>query len=358
MIKFSAAGPVPESDWLFVRRLLIVLAITALAAAIWALSDMILLLFGAVLIAVMLRAIADPITAYIRIPDPWALLLAGLLVIAILVLAAYFLGPELAKQMRGLFERLPVALARITEELQIASFADLLKGSSAASSLGNLASRVFAWSSTVLGALASLALVIFGGIYLAANPTLYRDGFLMLVPPRLHSNVEATFEDASEALKRWLSGQLIAMILVGVSTALGLWLVGVPSALALGFITGLAEFVPIIGPIIAAVPTILIASGQDWQTVLWAIGVLVVVQQVESYLIMPLIANQTVTVAPAVGLFALVAMGVLFGSLGLLFGFPLVIVIDIAVRRLYVRDTLGERVEILGEPISAPKDRV
>ena len=127
-----------------------------------------------------------------------------------------------------------------------------------------------------------------------------------------------------------------------------------PSAFALGFIVGIAEFVPIIGPILAAIPALLIASSQDLQTVLLALAVLVVVQQVESNLIMPLIADRMVSIAPAVGLFAVVAMGVLFGPLGLLLGFPLAIVFDVAVRRLYVRDTLGQPVQIVGMPTQDP----
>ena len=170
------------------------------------------------------------------------------------------------------------------------------------------------------------------------------------MPPAVQPNVNATLDDSGEALKRWLAGQVIAMLLVGVFTGVGLWLAGVPSAFALGFIAGLAEFVPLIGPILAAIPALLIASTQDWQTVLLALAVLVVVQQVESNLISPLIADRMVSIAPAVGLFAVVAMGVLFGPLGLLLGFPLAIVFDVAVRRLYVRDTLGERVEIMGKP--------
>ena len=192
--------------------------------------------------------------------------------------------------------------------------------------------------------------MLFGGIYLAINPRLYRDGLVKLVPPAVQPNVNATLDDSGEALKRWLAGQVIAMLLVGVFTGAGLWLAGVPSAFALGFIAGLAEFVPLIGPILAAIPALLIASTQDWQTVLLALAVLVVVQQVESNLITPLIANRMVSIAPAVGLFAVVAMGVLFGPLGLLLGFPLAIVFDVAIRRLYVRDTLGERVEIMGKP--------
>jgi predicted PurR-regulated permease PerM len=357
MARSRTASPAPGSDWAFVRRVLIVFALAALAAMIWMLSDIILLLFGSILIAVLIRAIADPITAYLRLEDPWAVMLAVLLVVAVLAVAAYALGPELVKQLRALFENLPRAFTHIAEELQLGSFADLLKGSSVASTLGNLVSRIFSWGSTVLGVLASFALVVFGGIYLATNPALYRDGFIKLVPPRLHTNVTATLADAAEALKLWLRGQLIAMVLVGVFTGLGLWLVGVPSALALGLISGLAEFVPIVGPIVAAVPTVLVAGALDWQTMWWAIGVLVLVQQVENYLIMPLIAKRMVSVAPAVALYALVAMGVLFGPLGLLFGFPLVIVIDVAVRGLYVHDTLGEQVEILGAEASAGKAR-
>ena len=121
------------------------------------------------------------------------------------------------------------------------------------------------------------------------------------------------------------------------------------AAFALGFIAGIAEFVPIIGPILAAIPALLIASAGPANGPL-ALAVLVVVQQVESNLIMPLIADRMVSIAPAVGLFAVVAMGVLFGPLGLLLGFPLAIVFDVAVRRLYVRDTLGQPVQIVGKP--------
>jgi predicted PurR-regulated permease PerM len=88
---------------------------------------------------------------------------------------------------------------------------------------------------------------------------------------------------------------------------------------------------------------------------LWTIGIIIVVQQVESNLITPLIIGRSVSVAPGVALFAIVAMGVLFGPLGLLFGFPLALVADVAVRRLYVSDTLGEHVEIMGKPAKTAK---
>lgn len=345
------ARTTPEHrDLAFVRRVFIVVAIGVLVAAIWALSDILLLLFGAVLFAVMLHAVAAPLEAHLRLSRLPALALGGALMVLLLAAAVVFLGPELAAQMRTLFTTLPEAANRLLGYFQLGSMVDLIKDGTAASALGGLASRVIAWSTTLAGALASLLLVLFGGIYLAINPRLYRDGLVKLVPPAIQPNVNATLDDAGEALKRWLAGQLIAMLLVGVFTAAGLWLAGVPSAFALGLIAGLAEFVPLIGPILAAIPALLIASTQDWQIVLLALAVLVVVQQVESNLIAPVIADRMVSIAPAVGLFAVVAMGVLFGPLGLLLGFPLAIAFDVAVRRLYVRDTLGERVEIMGKP--------
>ena len=339
-----------HSDLAFVRRVFIVVAVGVLIAAIWALSDILLLLFGAVLFAVMLHAVAAPLQTHLRLGQRAALALGGALVVMILAAAGVFLGPELVAQMRNLFTTLPEAANRLLGHFQLGSMADLIKDGTTASALGGLASRVIAWSTTVAGALASLLLVLFGGIYLAISPRLYRDGLVKLVPPPIQPNVNATLDDAGKALKRWLAGQLIAMLLVGFFTGTGLWLAGVPSAFALGFIAGLAEFVPLIGPILAAIPALLIASTQSWETVLVALAVLVVVQQVESNLITPLIADRMVSIAPAVGLFAVVAMGVLFGPLGLLLGFPLAIVFDVAVRRLYVRDTLGERVQIMGKP--------
>jgi predicted PurR-regulated permease PerM len=128
--------------------------------------------------------------------------------------------------------------------------------------------------------------------------------------------------------------------------------------LALGLIAGVAEFVPIAGPVIGAVPALLLASTQDWHTVGWTLAVFVVVQQIESNLIMPLVAGRAVAVPPAVGLLAVVALGVLFGPLGLVLGYPLAIVIDVAVRKLYVRKTLGEEVEVTAEQSDSARRRL
>jgi predicted PurR-regulated permease PerM len=334
----------------FLRCALIAVAVLALTAAAWLLSEVILLVFGSVLLAVTLRSLAAPLSRHLALGERWALALAGLLLLGLLATAVLLFGAEVAQQMRGLSERLSAAAQGLVDHLELGSLGDMLKGNNPAASLASIVTRLFAWSSTLLGVLAGLLLVVFGGIYLAIDPGLYRAGLIKLVPPAAQPSIETTLDDIGEALRRWLAAQLLAMVLVGTLTGLGLWLVGVPSAFALGLITGVAEFVPIVGPVAAAVPIILVASAQDWQSVLWAIGIVVLVQQLESNLITPLVVGRSVSIAPAVALFAVVSMGVLFGPLGLLFGFPLALVLDVAVRRLYVLDTLGERVEIMGRP--------
>jgi predicted PurR-regulated permease PerM len=340
----------PASDLPFVRRALIVLAVAALAGAVWLLSEVLLLVFGAVLVAVTLRALAAPLSTHLGLGDRWALAIVGVALLAGLASLVLLFGADLAGQLSGLSERLSEAAKALGKRLEINSLAALLKREGPATSIGAVVAGAFAWGSTLVGVLAGLLLVLFAGIYMALDPGLYRAGLIKLVPPAVQPSIDAALDDAGEALRRWLWGQTIAMVLVGTLTGIGFWLIGLPSPVALGLIMGLTEFVPVIGPVIGAVPALLLASGQGWQTALWALGIIVAVQQLESNVITPLVVGRSVAIAPAVALFAIVAMGVLFGPLGLLFGFPLALVFDVAVRRLYVLDTLGKRVEIMGRP--------
>jgi predicted PurR-regulated permease PerM len=121
-----------------------------------------------------------------------------------------------------------------------------------------------------------------------------------------------------------------------------------PAALALALLAGLAEFVPLIGPIVAAIPALLIALSEGVQTALWTLLLYLAVQQVESNLIMPVVQHRVVSLPPAITLFAVVAFGLLFGSLGVLFATPLAVVLFVAVKKLWVSETLGEPTDLPG----------
>jgi predicted PurR-regulated permease PerM len=132
-------------------------------------------------------------------------------------------------------------------------------------------------------------------------------------------------------------------------------MIGLPSPVALGVIAGLADFIPLIGPVIGALPAILIAFSQDGSAVLWTIVAFIAIQQIEGNVIFPLVGGRMVDVPPALALFAVVAGGVLFGTLGMIFGFPLAVVAYVLVKKLYVRETLGESTPVPGED-KAPEE--
>ncbi len=351
-------APEGDRDQTFIRRLMIVLAIGVVMAALYFLSDILLLFFGSILVATILRSVAHPITVRTGLSERIALGISSVIVFGSLGLALWWVGPSLAAQMQSVILNLPEAASRLAQKFEIGPISELFRNGSPAALLGNVVSKALSWGATVVSVVTALILVVFGGIYLAGDPQTYRDGIIKLVPPRLQDNVAATLDDCGHALPKWLGAQVFAMVLVGALTGVGLWLVGVPSALALGVITGLAEFIPYVGPLVAAIPALLLASTVDTSTVWWTLAVLVVVQQLESNVIVPMVANRAVSVQPAVGLYAVVALGILFGPLGLLFGFPLAIVVDIAIRRLYVRDALNEPVDILGEPAKPSEEAV
>lgn len=333
------------TDTEFIRRVLIVVGILAGAAALYLLSDIILLIFGAVLLAVVLRAIARPLEARTGLGPKMSLVAAGLGVATLIIGVGILFGAQISDQLSLLVERLPAAAASLSKSEPFQSVSEVLKGSS----VGNLLANALSWGTAVFGGLATLFVVLIAGIYIAISPHTYRDGFLMLFPKGAQEQVSATLDAAGESLRLWLGAQLLAMILVGTMTGIGLALIGVPSALGLGLVAGMLEFIPIVGPVVAAIPALLLASTQSWELVAWTLALFVVVQQVESNIIMPLVSGRAVDLPPAVGLFAVIAIGILFGPLGLLLGYPLAIVTDVAVRRLYVRQTLGEKVAIAGE---------
>ena len=105
-------------------------------------------------------------------------------------------------------------------------------------------------------AMAAVIMSVIAGIYLAAQPQLYLNGFLTLFPPERRANAAEAARDVGHALNLWFDGQFISMLLIGLLSALAAWAIGLPSPFALGFIAGTTEFIPYVGPRLAAAPAI------------------------------------------------------------------------------------------------------
>ena len=328
-----------------------VIALAALALLLWQLRSVLVLLFGAVVMGTIFRAIADPLSKHLRLPDPIAMLASVLLIVAIFVGVGWLLGKQIAAQTDALTQTLPEALGRVDQWLGSfglshpfqAWFAQLHHSG------GTLVSRFGNWLSTASNGLANFLIVLFGGIFLAAEPGFYRTGAIKLVPPARRGLVAEAMDESDRALRLWLKGQLIAMLVIGTMTAAGLWLLGVQSWLVLGILAGFFEFIPFAGPILSAIPGVLIALVQSPELALWTLLMYVFVQHSEAYLIQPIIQQFAVDVPAVVLLFSLLAFAVLFGVIGILFAAPLTVVTYVLVKRLYIIEALDTPTPIPGE---------
>jgi predicted PurR-regulated permease PerM len=334
----------------FVRQVLIVVAIAAAVLLLWQLRQVVVLLFGAVMIATIFRAIADLLEKYLRLPERLAVLLSVLLIVAVIAGVIWSIGSQIAAQSQNLANTLPRAAQMIDDRLASIGLGhpvsqwmnDAHSGSVIGSNLKNVIS-------SVTFSAASFLIVFFGGIFLAAEPRLYGIGLIKLIPPAKRRLVAEAMTESDRALRLWLKGQLWAMVLIFLMTWGGLSLLRVPSALVLALISGVLEFIPYAGAITSSVPAIMVALVQGPELALWVVGLYVVVHHVEAYVIQPLIQQFAVEIPAVITLFALLAFGLLFGILGILLAAPLAVVTYVLVKRLYVIEALDTPTPIPGE---------
>lgn len=337
----------------FVRKILIVLALILFVLLLWKLSDILLLAFGAILVALVLHASADLLTRYLHLSERWSLTAASLLILILFIGLAALFGAQIRSQLANVAERLPDAIDALGRNLGVGSITDDLSSVLDTVPKSGLAAQLAGIGGIILNGFVDFLLVIIAGLYIAASPRLYVQGLIKLFPISYHPRVESSLRASGEALKLWLLAQLIAMACVGVLSTLAYWLIGLPSPYALGLIAGLADFIPFLGPALGALPAVVIAFSIDGATALWTILAVLVIQQIEGNLILPLVARKVVSIPPALALFAIISGGVLFGTLGLVLGFPLAIVTYVLVKKLYVREVLGEETTVPGEAEAA-----
>lgn len=319
----------------FFRRTLIVAAVAVAVVLIAELGRLLMLVFGGLVLAVMIRAGGDLICRFIPTISPrWAALAFVATLIAALVGLSWSVGDEVLAQFAQLREQLPEAIAKVRAWLEsndIGRFA--LQSASGAAEDGASASQAVQAASATFGMLSHIVIIALIAVYVAFSPAPYVNGATALFPSSMRPQVRQGFAVSGEALRGWLAGQLVAMLLVGLLTGIGLWAIGVPLAFILGIVAGVLEFIPFLGPFLAAIPGVLLAFAIGPTTALYAIVVYVAVQQLESAAIMPLAQKWSVELPPALGLFAIIVFGLLFGIPGILFATPLTVVIVALVKR-------------------------
>ncbi|ACY17835.1 AI-2E family transporter [Haliangium ochraceum] len=331
-------------------------AVVVAYLAIGYLSQVVLVIFAGVLLAVFLDGLTRLLCRHTPLPRWLSLTLVCLGLVALFALAGWQSGEKIGAQVRELSERIPVALERLRSWVDgydwaqpvVTQFDKPTEVMSKVAPGADMIGRITGVFSVVLGAATNIFIVLFLGIYLAASPGLYVGGVAWLAPAPKRERTRQVLAQLGRALRRWLGGRFASMAVVGVFTAVGLLIAGVPLAFILGVIAGALSFIPYIGPILSVVPGLLMALTIGPQTVLFALMVYFAAQLLESYLITPLIQRRVVSMPPAVLIMAQMIMGVVAGLLGVLLATPLAVVVIVLVQMLYLQDVRGEDITVIG----------
>lgn len=310
--------------------------------------DVLMVAFTGLLVAVLLRSLSDQLHRRARLGEGWALAVTVLALVALCVLGVWLMSPRIATQFETLREAMPRAVESFRERMgQYEVGRWLLSQAPAMEGMvprrQDLFSRMTGVVSATIGAIGTVMIVVALGLYFAAAPESYLRGAVFLVPKRRRPRARTILDLLGATLKDWLVGKILSMLIVGVLTWIGLMLMGIELALTLALLAALLTFIPNFGPIISAVPAVLLGMMDGPMMGLWVALLYIGIQVVESYVITPFIQQRTLSLPPALTLTTQLIMGVLLGGFGLALATPLTAVAVVLARELYVRDVLGDR---------------
>lgn len=330
----TASLTVPE----FARRVCVALALVALALFLWKIAPVLMLAFGGIVFAGVVRAASEPLSRRLHLSETWSVAIVFAIFLLFVVGGGYLFGRQIAMQATEFWDAIKGAAQQVQGKLDQTPIGSWIVENVTGATNSEAMGKALKGTVTVFGGAADAILVLFLALYFAVDPKMYRNGFLLLLPRAARGRVGDALDASGVALRRWLLGQLGAMATVGFLTGLGLWAVGVPLAIPLGILTAILDFVPLVGPLFAAIPGILIAFTQGPEIALYAALVYLGAQFIEGHLVIPLAQKWAVKLPPVLGLLSIVGFGVLFGFIGVLFAMPLTVVAVVLVDRLWVRN--------------------
>ncbi len=305
-------------------------------------ATIVLVLVTGLLLAVML---SGPVEILRRYKVPRGVSSVSLLFVFALVLAVggWLLMPVLEREVTALISTLPGAFTYVNEqagelvnELGIGASFDL--SSLSPSNFGRrLLGGALGLFGTLASTLAGLVVVVFLSLYLASAPEPILGWIVRLFPPYQRTRVRGVLSKVRLNLLDWLKGRLMSMTIVGALSIMALYVIGVPGALSLGIFAGLVSFVPYIGPVVSVAPPALLALAGEPVDALWVLFAYFAIQQVESYLITPVIMEEVASLHPAVVVASVAAFGAAFGVLGAILALPATLAGGVLVEELWFR---------------------
>lgn len=348
-LRDDLAGPPKGDAWRSMLATgLILLVACVFLFLVWQTVPSLLLIFAGVLFGAFLDASARALAPLLPLNRIWRLTLVLLLLSALLVFGLAWGAGKLPEQTRNLLKVMDSQLDILQKHL-LSYGVEVLGpewGRDFAQWLLSDQGRFLSHAQFVLGGASSLltgALVIlFLGIMFAFDPSSHRESLVMLVKQPYRARTRVVMDEMGKVMRLWLVGQFVRVVLMTVCVWGALYLIGLPGPFLLGLQAGLSNFIPYLGPIVAAIPIALVAMPLGGSVLIWALVIYTIIQSIEGYVIGPLIQHQAVEIPAAWTLVAIVLLGALFGVMGIALAMPLVAIVRIAIIRFYVEDYLGD----------------
>lgn len=335
---------------------------------LYSVAEILLLLFIAVLFSLYLGAFTDSLQRRLSVPRPLGILSAVIITTLALVGVGFLIVPPVIQQSQELLQMLPAQLAEWEAHLFVLAerspvaiqlLGPIQEGESYVGAIvqeiGSYFRGVVPYVFSGVQFLIHAISVLVMGVYLTLRPSLYREGFITLIPPVHRDLARDMFVDLGHTLRSWIVGQLLAMFSLGLLTWLGLLLLNVPYALAFGVFTGVVAIVPFFGTLVSTLlPAIFVLGTAGIVKALGVVALGIGVHLVEANLIAPMIMERQVQLPPVLTLLSVLIMAHLLDLIGLLVAVPVLATVIVIVRRIYVHRMLegqGFRRAIRDQPI-------
>ncbi len=329
------------------KRAAIWLGLACVIALLIVLVQPLLIIFAGVVFAALLDGGVRLLGRVLPIGRGWRLLIVVLLTFAFLVGTFVLTGVQVTEQVTQLRSTLESQANRFTGYL---TSQGLMPGASDVNgivkqALGSVG-RVTSWVGSAIGAITSMFMILILGLFIAMDPGTYSRGLQWMVPLDIRPEFARTLVKMGATLRRLLAGRLLGMAVEGVASGIALAVGGVPMAMLLGIIAGILAFIPNVGAIVTGVLMVAVGFSAGVDTGYWAIGTYLVVQTIDGYVIVPMVAKRTVDLPPALTLGAQILASALFGILGLALADPMTAMLKTALERRSEREEEKAEAEV------------
>lgn len=326
------------------RTLLGFLALVVLGLLLWELRWVLLILFGAVVLAVALDVPITIVRRMLPLGRPAALLLVLTVVLGLGGWLTSLLLPEVVQQAQQLGVLLPMLGHRLQELLStlpgVPNLDDQLVSKAAWERLQPLGSQLLGVAGGAANSTVQILLMVLLAVLLALDPRSHQRLLIAATPHFYRPRMQVLLSECREALGGWLAGMTCSAVIVFLSTWAGLALLQVPLALLSALVCGLLTFVPTIGPTAATLLPLAVSLLVSPAKLLQVLVLRLVLQNGEAFLLTPMLLSRTVNLLPTVALMAQLCLGALLGLPGILLALPLVVVLQVIGEEVLVRDVM------------------